>query len=162
MAKIHRISGYVVDIEGDWTKYKFVTVLKNLCFLPRHIHFETVDIGEWEKKNPLNHRNCDLSECEKWFPKKSTKGLNKRKVKVGAIYRHFKGHEVKVLAIAQDTEFTNSYSVIYEHLGDGRVWSRPYDMFVSEVDHAKYPNVTQKYRFEEVEELGKKNDKKSF
>ena len=150
MAKIHRISGYVVDIEGGWTKYKFVTVLKNLCFLPRHIHFETVDIGEWEKKNPLNHRNCDLAECEKWFPRKPTKSLNVREVKMGTVYRHFKGHEVKVLAIARDTEYTDSCYVIYENLEDHRVWSRPYDMFISKVDTKKYPNVSQMYRFEEA------------
>ena len=120
--------------------------------LPRQLHVESADIGVWEDENPLNYHNCDLAECEKWFSKEPTKNMSVRNIKVGSIYKHFKGHEVKVIAIAQDTEFTNNYSVIYEHLGDGRVWSRPYDMFISEVDHKKYPNVTQKYRFEEVAE----------
>lgn len=81
-----------------------------------------------------------------------------RDVEVGAIYKHFKGHKVKVLAIARDTENTDSYAVIYEHLGDREIWYRPYDMFISEVDHEKYPEVTQRYRFEKVKEPMSKED----
>lgn len=73
-------------------------------------------------------------------------------VRPGQVYRHFKGNIVKVLQVAQDSESPGQYFVIYE-CGDSKaVWCRPYGMFLSEVDHKKYPNITQKYRFELVEE----------
>ena len=117
-----------------------------------HLHEECVDIGEWDFDHPLNYTDCDFAECEKYF-KKEPSIKSDREPKIGEIYKHFKtGRKVKVLAISQDTENVGSFYVVYEYLGDGSIWNRPYNMFCSEVDKEKYPNAKQKYRFELVEE----------
>ena len=71
-----------------------------------------------------------------------------RKIKVKGIYKHFKGDYYLVEELAKDSE-TKEPVVVYRRLyGEGDLWIRPLDMFLSEVDHEKYPNVKQKYRFE--------------
>ena len=74
-----------------------------------------------------------------------------RVVKSGQIYRHFKGYIIDVLYIAKHSE-TLEELVVYKHDKSSEIWARPIDMFLEEVDHDKYPDIKQKYRFELISE----------
>ncbi len=83
----------------------------------------------------------------------------KRDIQAGDIVQHFKREWVspetseylyKVLAVAYHTE-NGEKLVIYQALyAPFKICARPYDMFMSEVDREKYPDIRQKYRFEKV------------
>ena len=62
----------------------------------------------------------------------------------------FKGTIHKVICIAKHSE-TGEDMVVYTHEDNNEIWARPIDMFLSEVDHEKYPDVKQKYRFELIQ-----------
>lgn len=67
-------------------------------------------------------------------------------------YRHFKGNDYQILAIAQNSEDA-SKQVVYQALYPPfTIYVRPLSMFMSEVDREKYPAAAQRYRFELVSE----------
>ena len=75
-----------------------------------------------------------------------------KRFKIHGVYKHFKGNLYLLEDVIYDSE-TEEKMVAYRALyGDYKLWCRPYDMFFSEVDHKKYPEVGQKYRFELVGE----------
>ena len=56
----------------------------------------------------------------------------------------------EIVGLAHHSE-TDETLMVYKALyGEGKMCARPIDMFMSEVDHDKYPDIKQKYRFEEV------------
>ena len=67
------------------------------------------------------------------------------------VYRHFKGNNYQILAVAKDSE-DGHLIVVYQALyGSYEVYARDLTQFMSSVDHIKYPDVTAQYRFTQIE-----------
>jgi hypothetical protein len=88
--------------------------------------------------------------------------MEERTFQPGDIVQHFKRETLppaeketaaylyEIIGIAVHTE-TEAPLMIYRALyGDKRLFARPLAMFLSEVDHQKYPGIRQKYRFEKI------------
>ena len=81
-----------------------------------------------------------------------------KEVKIGRVYRHFKGNYYFVENVAYDSE-TKERMVVYKPLynrEDGRsIWVRPEKMFLEEIPE-RPDNITgQKVRFELVDGIEK-------
>ena len=81
------------------------------------------------------------------------KYMEEREVKIHGIYKHFKNKYYIVEDMAFHSETKEEYVVYRRLYGDNSLWIREKGMFLSEVDHEKYPDVKQKWRFELVEEV---------
>lgn len=79
-------------------------------------------------------------------------------VKIGKVYRHFKGNYYFIVDIALNSE-TQERMVIYRAIydrNDSQIWVRREAMFLEEIDSNRKDNITgQKHRFELVEDLEK-------
>ena len=69
----------------------------------------------------------------------------------GQTYRHFKGNVYKILSIAKDCDNLKKLVVYQDITDEDKIWVRDYNEFISLVDKEKYPDVTQEYRFELVD-----------
>ncbi len=69
------------------------------------------------------------------------------------MYRHFKGNIYQIRCLATHSE-TRELMVVYQAMYDTfQIYVRPLTMFMEEVDHVKYPDVRQKYRFELLQDI---------
>ena len=150
MAKIFRFSGYFVENDEIEDIANFESRISELCMesedVIQQLHIEESE--EFEADEELEE-NCDLALLTRHFKKDVDCNFDRPIPQKGEKYRHFKlGKIVTIIGISRHTE-TEEISVVYEY--EGHIWNRPLEMFMSEVDREKYPNVKQRYRFELLE-----------
>lgn len=156
MARNYRVSFYAVDPNDSGTfsakmlKAAIEAYMSAVFHIQtRQLHVEASNVYDWQDgEAPEHDPNCDLAVLESRFAHEWCEDCD---VHPGSIYKHFKGHLVKVLAVSRGTEYGETV-VVYEHMHDHTIWHRPAEMFTSKVDKEKYPDVEQEYRFQLVKE----------
>lgn len=67
------------------------------------------------------------------------------------LYRHFKGGIYEIITIARHTENLEELVIYRDVHNASKVFARPVAMFMSEVDHEKYPESDERFRFTKIE-----------
>ena len=83
--------------------------------------------------------------------------MEKENLKIKGVYKHFKNNYYILEDVATHSETGEKYAVYRQLYGNGELYIRPLEMFLSEVDRNKYPDVKQKFRFE-LQNTEKKNE----
>lgn len=135
--KLVRFSGYSLMDDNDE-----LTISGKLF----HFHTDDVTVSDDEGEILLGDRNIDLAKLEEHFVIDDYDAVNNDRIVIGGTYTHFKGKSVTLITLAKYSENPQMMFAIYSC--ENGIYARLLDMFLSEVDHDKYPNVHQKYRFE--------------
>ena len=81
-----------------------------------------------------------------------------KEVKIGKVYRHFKGNYYSVENIAYDSETQERmvvYKPLYNREDNKKIWVRPEKMFLSSISERKDNITGQTHRFEIAEDIEK-------
>ena len=63
MAFLHKISGYLVDVNEDYFEEDIVTEIEQgMDLFSQHLHVETAQIKGWDDENPLNYLRQGIVE----------------------------------------------------------------------------------------------------
>lgn len=143
--------GYKIESPKNLdTDANLVVIAKSSLSLVHHFYFKNdkyvkSDTGS-EYIIEIEHESFD------WALDFMSKMTPDRELTPYSRWKHFKGTIAEIITVAKHSE-TGEELVVYRCTGnhgqtnhtDG-IYARPKDMFLSEVDHEKYPNVNTKYR----------------
>ena len=129
------------DFEDDYSERVDILTIKLKDIKPKE--YKAYTVMWWDQSIYVSN-----------FVEICVKKKNRDIPKINEIYRHSKGNCYMVIAVGHHSETKERMVVYYDISGKNSTFFdpciRPLEMFMSEVDHDKYPDVTQKYRFEKV------------